>query len=91
MKNVDDRVPRRDLAGPVQVGLQSESLKIAAEMPLILTLTKEMTACKGRVNLASSDTFGSWREGEHGDLVLAAALAVRRKEHHYSRPPRIFG
>ena len=87
----DLRVPKRDLAGLVQVGLQSESLKIAADMPLTPTLAKELAAFKVKVNLAAPDSFESWREGEHDDLVLAAALAVWGTEHHCRRPRFVFG
>ena len=87
----DLRVPKRDLAGLVQLGLQTEMLKIAADMPLTPTLAREMAAFKGRVNIAASDSFEAWREGEHDDLVLAAALAVWGAEHHQKRPQLMFG
>ena len=87
----DLRVPKRDLAGLVQLGLQTEMLKIAADMPLTPTLAREMAAFKVRVNLAAPDSFESWREGEHDDLVLAAALAVWGAEHHQRRPQLMFG
>ncbi len=87
----DLRVPKRDLAGLVQVGLQSESLKIAADMPLTPTLAKELAAFKVKVNLTAPDSFEAWREGEHDDLVLASALAVWGTEHHYGRPRLMFG
>ncbi len=72
----DVRVPKRLLASILQVVLQTERLKIAAEMELTPLLTRELETFKVKINVAGSETFEAWREADHDDLVLAAALAV---------------
>jgi hypothetical protein len=70
------RVPKRDLVSIVQVGLQTERLKFAAELPHVSTLVQELLAFRVKISEAGHDTYGSWREGAHDDLVLALACAV---------------
>jgi hypothetical protein len=72
----DWRVPKRQLASLMQVLLQTQRLKIAQAMPLTATLVKELAAFKVKVTLAGREEFEAWREADHDDLVLAAALAV---------------
>jgi len=72
----DYRVPKRDLVGVCQVLLQNGRLKLARDMPLVPVLVKELLDFKVRVTAAANDVFGTWREGQHDDLVLALALAV---------------
>ena len=70
-------VPKRDLVGAVQVLLQSARLKFAAELPLVQTLTQELLNFKVKISAQTAhDSYGSWRENEHDDLVLAVALAA---------------
>ncbi|HEU4700686.1 MAG TPA: hypothetical protein VFS40_15990 [Gemmatimonadales bacterium] len=70
------RVPKRDLVGAVQVLLQSQRLKFAAEMPLVSTLVAELKAFRVKVSEQGHDSYGAWREGSHDDLVLALAVAA---------------
>ena len=70
------RVPKRDLVSTVQVYLQSKRLKIARQLDLAETLTRELQDFKVKITDAANDTYGVWREGAHDDLVLAAALAL---------------
>lgn len=69
-------VPKIDLVGAVQAALQSRRLKIAEELPLAETLTKEMETFRAKVTPDQNETFASWREREHDDLLFALALAV---------------
>jgi hypothetical protein len=41
------------------------------------TLRKELSTFKVKINIASAtESFESWRTGQHDDLVLACCLAV---------------
>jgi hypothetical protein len=69
------RVPKRDLVGVLQVLLQNQRLKVAPG-PLSDTLAKEMLNFKVKIDpLTAHDSYSTWREAEHDDLVLAVALA----------------
>ncbi len=69
------RVPKRDLAGVIQVLLHAGRLKIAAALPRAGTLTEEMKNFRVKISDKGHDSYGAWREGEHDDLILATALA----------------
>jgi hypothetical protein len=74
-------VPKRDLAGVVQVALQSRRLKVAAELPDAPVLMAELANFRVKISLASHDSYGAgtgeeWRENPHDDLVLAVAIAL---------------
>jgi hypothetical protein len=70
------RVPKRDLVSVVQVGLQNRRLKIAEELELAETLSRELQNFQVKITDSANDVYGAWREGTHDDLVLAVALAV---------------
>lgn len=70
------RVPKRDLVSTVQVYLQNKRLKIAEQLELAETLTRELQNFQVKITDAANDVYGAWREGSHDDLVLAAALAL---------------
>jgi hypothetical protein len=73
------RVPKRDLVGNLQVLLQSGRLKIARSLEHAETLRAELLNFRVKVNVATAhDSYEAWREGDHDDLVLAAALAAWR-------------
>lgn len=76
----DLRVPKRSLAATMQVVLQSGRLKIAADMELTPLLTRELETFKVKINVNGSEAFEAWREQDHDDLVLAAALAAWQAE-----------
>ena len=81
-KAADDiRIPKSNLASLMQVVLQTERLKIAQEMPLTPVLEKELQAFKVKISAAGNEGFEAWRESDHDDLVLAAAIAVWGAEH----------
>jgi hypothetical protein len=71
------RVPKRNLVSGLQILLQSERLKIAGSLELAQTLKAELLNFKVDINLKTThDSYEAWREGDHDDLVLAAALAA---------------
>jgi hypothetical protein len=71
------RVPKRDLVSAAQVALQTERLKVAAELPEAQTLTRELQNFQVKISLDTAhDSYGAWRDGAHDDLVLAVALAL---------------
>ena len=73
----DWRVPKRDLVGAVAVALQTGRLKIASGLPDAATLTRELLNFKVTIDPKTAhDSYASWRESDHDDLVLAVALAV---------------
>ena len=71
------RIPKRDLVGAVAVALQTGRLKIASGLPDAATLTRELLNFKVTIDPKTAhDSYSSWRESDHDDLVLAVALAV---------------
>jgi hypothetical protein len=75
------RVPKRDLVGNLQVLLQSGRLKIARSLEHADTLRAELLNFRVKINVATAhDSYEAWREGDHDDLVLAAALAAWRAQ-----------
>ena len=70
------RVPKRDLVAALEVPFHTGELKIAEELELALTLRKELLNFRRKIDLRTAhDSYEHWREGDHDDLVLAAALA----------------
>ncbi len=70
------RVPKRDLVGALEVPFHTGRLRIAEGMELWPTLKKELLNFRRKINLKTAhDSYEHWREGDHDDLVLAAALA----------------
>jgi phage FluMu gp28-like protein len=71
------RVPKRDLVGGLQVLLQSGRLKIAYTLEHAETLKSELLNFRVKINITTGhDSYEAWRDGDHDDLVLAAALAA---------------
>lgn len=82
------RVPKRLLAGTVQTLLQTRRLRWIEALPEAATLKAELMNFKAKISLSGHDSYGAgadWREGNHDDLVLAAALACWYGEHTGSR------
>jgi hypothetical protein len=78
---MDYHTPKRDLVAAVQVLLQTQRLKIAPTLPAAELLTAELEAFQIKLSPAGHDSYGSWREGSHDDLILAVAMAVWVAEH----------
>ena len=69
-------VPKADLVGALQAWYAMHRLKVSNQLPLTEFLVKELGAFVPKITKAQNVTYESLREGEHDDLVLAAALAV---------------
>jgi hypothetical protein len=77
-------VPKLDLVAALEVPFHSETLKVAEGLELWGVLREELMNFRRKVNTKTAHTsFEHWRETDHDDLVLAAALpcwgAVRRR------------
>jgi hypothetical protein len=59
-----------------KAALQRRRLRIAADLPVAKILQDELANFEVKVTLAAHDTYGTWREGKHDDLVLALACAL---------------
>ena len=71
------RVPKRNLVSALQAALQTGTLKIASSLELAEVLRQELLNVRIKINIATGhDSYEHWREGDHDDLVLAAAMAV---------------
>jgi hypothetical protein len=70
-------VPKRNLVSALQAALQTGALKIASSLELAEVLREELLNFRIKINIATGhDSYENWREGDHDDLVLAAAMAV---------------
>ena len=69
-------VPKRELVSNLAIQFQSERLKIARNLPEAAQLVEELQNFKMKITLAGNDTYEAWRESDHDDLVLAAAMAA---------------
>ena len=83
------RVPKRDLAMAVQLLLQQRRLSFAAALPLLDVLRKELQAFEVKIDPRTAhDSYLSWRDGAHDDLVLAVAMAAWAAD---ADPPVVYG
>ena len=71
-------VPKRDLIAGMVVLFQRGEVEICGHLTDSETLAAELANMRIKISLSGQDTYGAWREGEHDDLVLAAALACWR-------------
>lgn len=82
-------VPKKDLVGTLQIMLEAGRLKIASSLEHAGTLREELLNFRVKVNVATGhDSYEAHREGDHDDLVLAAAMAAW-KANYRSPEPRI--
>jgi len=72
------RVPKRDLITGLMVLFQAEAIDICGQLRDADALVRELGGMRVKITLDGNDKYGAWREGEHDDLVLAAALACWR-------------
>lgn len=71
----DWHVPKRDLVGTAQVGLQTKVLSVADKLPMASVLCKELLNFKMKISADGHDSYNAWRESDHDDLVLAVSIA----------------
>jgi hypothetical protein len=69
-------VPKKELVGVLQVLMQTRRLQVASRLRLARVLLKEFETFRVKITASANETFGSWRERDHDDLVLAVALAA---------------
>ena len=82
------RVPKRDLISTMQIAAQNDRLKIAQGLKFGPVLAEELQSFKVKIDPRTAhDSYGSWREGEHDDLILATAIALWLAE--YRSTPQI--
>lgn len=74
------RVPKRDLVSVMAVLLEQRRLHVAEALPQAATLRHELETFRRKVTPDGADTYSSWRESDHDDLVLAVALASWYRE-----------
>jgi hypothetical protein len=70
------RVAKKQLVSVLQVLLGQRRLHIAKELPEAKTLHSELGTFSVKITEHANETFESWRERDHDDLVLAVALAA---------------
>ena len=69
-------VPKLDLVAALEVPFHTQTLKVAEGLELWGALREELQNFRRKVNTKSAHaSFEHWRETDHDDLVLAAALA----------------
>jgi hypothetical protein len=61
-------------------------LQIARSLTDARTQVRQLENFRVKITLLVHETFGAWREGQHDDLVLAAALAGWWAERGSCRP-----
>jgi len=69
-------VPKRDLISGLALLFQMGGLKVAQDLEEGETLVKELLGMERRSTAGGREQYGTWRAGQHDDLVLAVALAV---------------
>jgi hypothetical protein len=71
------RVPKADVVDALVVPFQAGTLKVARGLELWPTLRTELLNFRRKINPATAHaSYEHWRESDHDDLVLAAALAA---------------
>jgi hypothetical protein len=68
-------VPKRKLILGLQAMLARGAVQIASRLPERALLLRELDQMERRLSRSGCERFGSWRAGEHDDLVFAIALA----------------
>jgi len=69
-------VPKKELVAAIQVPLQERRLTFADALEFTSLLQSELEHFRVKVTADRNETFESWRERDHDDLVLALALAL---------------
>jgi hypothetical protein len=84
-------VPKKELVTSLQVVMQARRLQIARSLPDAALLVRELQNFQVKITAAANETFGTWRDGQHDDLVLAVALACWWGERHPPGQEGLFG
>ena len=78
-------VPKVELVSTMAAVLGSHRLAVA-QLPLAAVLRHELSTFTVKVTAAGNETYEAWRERDHDDVVLAAAMAVYVGERQRRRP-----
>ena len=77
-------VPKRDLVGRVAYFLGKRLLGFARDLPLLDILQSELLNFRVKIDPRTAhESYSSWRERDHDDLVIAVALALWLSERFY--------
>jgi hypothetical protein len=68
-------LPKRDLAGILEVLLEHGYLKWPKNLPFRKEFKKELKTFTRKITDTGHDQYEHWRDGDHDDLVLSVALA----------------
>jgi hypothetical protein len=68
-------VSKRQLVSVLQVLLGERRLKVSPQLEQAAVLVRELNTFQVKITAPGNETFESWRERDHDDLVLALALA----------------
>ena len=71
-------VPKQVLISGLLVMLEKKELALSMRVASARVLHLELAGMEARVNRSGQLSFGTWREGEHDDVVMATALACWR-------------
>jgi hypothetical protein len=83
-------IAKLQLASVVQRLLQTRRLKIAEGLAEAPTLVRELDTFQVKVSPSLNETFSSWRERDHDDLVLSLAIAAFfAEECHTTQYPEV--
>jgi hypothetical protein len=83
------RLPKLTLASTLNVCLETGRLRIAADLPLLPVMRRELEGFKISTSAAGHDTFGNDSQAAHDDLVVGLGLATFAAEVGLtSRSPR---
>lgn len=69
-------VPKKELISNLQILFGNHRLRFASGLKDRDAVTKELMNFRIKVTKAGNDTYESWREGDHDDLVLSVAMAA---------------
>jgi hypothetical protein len=78
-------VPKVDLVNRLQIAVQNQQLKHPPQMKFAKVFLDELRGIRVKIKPSGYETF-EHREGEHDDLVFAAALALWRISRFFGRP-----
>jgi hypothetical protein len=70
------QMPKKDLVGTLQVLLQEQRLRIAAQLPEVPTLVDELLSFQMKPAPVSTDPLPAWREGPQDDLLFAIGVGT---------------
>lgn len=75
VSRVEANVPKRDIVSAIQVVMQNKRLKIAHDLPLLSSLSREFLGFKAKISSAGRDSYEAI-SGLHDDIVLSIGVAL---------------